>query len=196
MHQAHSHGQRIHLAAVAIALTAAVVNAGTVRADVDSTLRTARIEVALRLALLEHFGLDGGRVGIDVHGDTVTLSGVVKEKPTQELSEEVALAVDGVKQVDNDITLATAESGSEEPAAKAVDKAEKEVGDAVLESRVKLNLLDKIGLQAMKLEIEASGGVVSLRGTVASGEHRDIALRTARRTKGVKKVIDLIKVRD
>jgi osmotically-inducible protein OsmY len=65
----------------------------------------------------------------------------------------------------------------------------------MLESRVKLRLLDQMGLVAFNVEVEAVDGTVSLRGTLPDQDHRDIALRTAGHTKGVKKVLDILRVR-
>ena len=65
--------------------------------------------------------------------------------------------------------------------------------DAILEGRVKGHLLDDVGENAMKIEVEASNGVVSLRGTVPSSIVQKTALQTARSTKGVTKVVDLLR---
>jgi len=76
-----------------------------------------------------------------------------------------------------------------------VAKAEGEVLDAVLEVRVKRRLLEEIGRYAMDVEVEAVAGKVTLRGPLPDRQRHRLAIQTARRTKGVDEVIDLIKVR-
>jgi osmotically-inducible protein OsmY len=76
-----------------------------------------------------------------------------------------------------------------------VDHVELEVQDAILEARLKKSLLAEIGRYALDVEIESSGGVVSLRGTLPDQERKTLALRTVEKASGVKKVIDLLHVR-
>mgnify|MGYP006198154293 CR=1 FL=1 len=72
---------------------------------------------------------------------------------------------------------------------------EAEVQDAALELRVGKTLLGEIGRHALRLEVESTDGVVSLRGKVPDRQRKELALRAAHETPGVKKVIDLIEVR-
>ena len=158
-------------------------------------LTEARLKLEVRLALLDHFKLDALHIGISVEGTEVTLTGTVKHKSTQELAKEVALSVNGVSGVDNRLAVEPGEAESDSTMKKEMGKAGQELDDAALESKVKLRLLDSIGLKAFKVEVEASEGIVSLRGTLPGEDFHRIAVRVARNTDGVKKVIDLIKVR-
>jgi osmotically-inducible protein OsmY len=158
--------------------------------DVSGT----RLETEVRLAILEKLGSDGLDVKADALGGRVRLSGAVDKRSTQELAEEVVRAVPGVQGVDNAIAAREGTSGT--PMAKAVGAAENEVGDAILEMRVGRNLLGEIGRYALDLEVEATDGVVSLRGTLPDAERKSLALRAARETLGVQRVVDLLKVQD
>jgi osmotically-inducible protein OsmY len=57
-------------------------------------------------------------------------------------------------------------------------------------------LASEIGSHAWSVEVEATDGVVSLRGTVPDRQRRQIAVKAAKDTKGVRKVVDLIKTAD
>jgi osmotically-inducible protein OsmY len=59
---------------------------------------------------------------------------------------------------------------------------------------VKYQLNREIGKTAWKIEVEAVEGVVSLRGTVPDQARLEIALKTAAGVKGVKQVVDLLRV--
>jgi hyperosmotically inducible protein len=106
----------------------------------------------------------------------------------------VARSVEGVSRVNNSLTLKDP-GNSETPVGQAVSSTELEVQDAALELRVGKNLLGEIGRYALSLEVESTDGVVSVRGEVPDRDRKNLALRTARETEGVKKVIDLLEVR-
>jgi len=184
----------IAVAAMAMALaTVSLASAGE-RSALATDLAEARTEAAVRLALLHKLGTDALGISITVDGGDVTLTGEVGNRSTQELAKEVALNVEGVDNVHAHVKSREEMTSSDTPVARAVGDAEHEVADAALESEVKLRLLDTMGLKAFKIEVEATDGVVSLRGTVPSKEHHEIALKTARKAKGVDKLVDLLKV--
>jgi len=160
--------------------------------DLATALANARREGAVHIALLEKLGIDGLRVGVEVTGEQAKLTGEVHERETRELAKQVALSVDGVDKVDNEIELASAASPEDTAASRAVGEAQHDVADALLGTKVKLKLLDALGGDAFKIDVKASDGVVSLRGTVPSDTERDTAITTARNAQGVKKVVDLL----
>jgi osmotically-inducible protein OsmY len=161
---------------------------------VDPDVTNASIAADVQVALLEKLGKDGLPIEVEVHGSRAVLSGQVEQRSTQELAEEVALSVSGVRSVDNQVTVA--ESASRTPVGQAVSHTELEVQDAVLEARVGQALLAEIGRHAFDVEVESSDGVVSLRGTLPDAERKALALRTVEKTSGVKKVVDLLRVKE
>jgi len=153
----------------------------------DSELSQAITAVGVKTKLITKLGADGLRIRVDVQGSKAVLTGQVEKKESQELAREVALSVAGVKDVDNRLTQNPAR---EAPAAKDV---ELEIKDAVLETKVKSALLTEVGRNALKIEVEATNGVVSLRGTVPSGEISGVAVARAKSVSGVAKVVNLLK---
>jgi osmotically-inducible protein OsmY len=91
-----------------------------------------------------------------------------------------------VKKVDNRLKLVTTEP------ARTV---EAETEDSWLEAKVKRRLISDIGSQARKLEVEVVDGVVSVRGELDGVERKNLAVACIQKTDGVKKFIDLIKVK-
>lgn len=143
--------------------------------------------------LLEKIGEAALEIRVRMDGETAILTGNVPTRAALELADEVALSVEGVKKVSNRLKLEPRPGGS---AASKVDrKMDQEVADAVLEYRVKRHLFYEIGGRAKDLEVEAVDGVVSLRGKLDTANRRDLALRAAEKTDGVKQVVDLIEVR-
>jgi osmotically-inducible protein OsmY len=159
----------------------------------EQDVADARLEADVRVALLEKLSDDALGVTVDASRGRVKLIGVVDKRSTQELAEEVAKSVPGVQSVDNQLSAREAPPEST-AVGKAVGHTEREVDDAILEMRVGKNLLGEIGRYALDLEVEATEGVVSLRGTLPDPERKSLALKVARETTGVKQVVDLLKV--
>lgn len=171
--------------------------AGTVspqREAVDRSVSDASLQADVYVALLEKLGRDGLPIDVSVSDGRVLLTGNVDQRSAQELAEEVVLSVPGVRSVDNRVT-APSGSGAQTAPGQAADHLDLEVQDGILEARVGKNLLAEIGRYAFDLEVEAAAGVVSLRGTLPDQERKTIALRAAEQTAGVKKVIDLLRLR-
>jgi hyperosmotically inducible protein len=163
----------------------------TVQGQVADVLLLTRV----RVALLEHLGSDGLRVRVETRGGIVELSGAVEKRSSEELAEQVARSVSGVREVRSRIKLSSEAQATEPPVARVVGKVEREVADAVLEGKVKTGLLEELGKVAFDIEVEATDGVVSLTGTVPDSAREKLAVKIAKGTPGVKELHDLLKVK-
>jgi len=76
----------------------------------------------------------------------------------------------------------------------ADDKASADVTDAAITSAVKTKLLGDGKTPGLKIDVDTNDGVVTLSGDVPTGAEHLNALRLARGTKGVKRVVDKITV--
>lgn len=147
--------------------------------------------VKVRAVLLEHFGTDALGVEIQVNGANVVLSGNVEKSNTQELARQAVLSVKGVTSVDSRIQIG---NGPATKAKTSANRAKAKLKDALLEAKVKGRLFDQVGGNALKIEVEASGGTVSLKGIVPTKAIRETALDTAKKTTGVTRVHNLLTV--
>jgi osmotically-inducible protein OsmY len=169
------------LLAAAVVLLAGV---SALRAADETMSWTTTLKV--KLALLEKLGGDALRVDVDTVGDEVRLGGAVAKRETAELAETIARSVAGVARVDNDLVVA-------EPTGAATE-AEAEVKDAVLESKVRLALIDKLGSDGFRIGTEAASGVVTLEIPAGmSSERRRDAEAATRKVSGVEKVVSVDK---
>jgi hyperosmotically inducible periplasmic protein len=84
-------------------------------------------------------------------------------------------------------------------AARANETASK-VGDAVSDSALTARIKSKMVLDddvtARGIDVDTSGTIVTLTGVVRSADERDRAVRLARETEGVTKVVDKLRVRE
>jgi len=173
---------------------AALALAGAAFAQQDAETQALITAENVKALLLEKGGVHGVTITVTMDGTTAILTGDVATKAVQELATEVALAVDGVKKVDNRLKIIGEKDFTKMSAEEAARENERELKDARLESSGKIALYKAIGSSARKIEIEAADGAVSLRGTVPDAERKKVALDTIGKMKDVKKVIDLIKV--
>jgi hyperosmotically inducible protein len=79
-------------------------------------------------------------------------------------------------------------------AGDATDRAGDAVGDAALTTKVKTKFLADDDISGLKIDVDSKNGVVTLTGTVPTAAEKNMALKVARSTEGVKSVVDRLKV--
>jgi hyperosmotically inducible periplasmic protein len=179
----------------AVALGALLTTAGAVFADHTPEHEKANWTTTLnvKLALLNKLGNDSLRIDVETDSGAVTLRGTVNKRETLELAETVAESVSGVKTVDNDLSLKANEQNPS-TASVAAGEAEAEVKDAVLETKIRLALVDKMGTDGFRIGTEAASGVVTLEfGNDLSAARRQEAKRIVEGVGGVHKVVSVDK---
>lgn len=70
------------------------------------------------------------------------------------------------------------------------------VSDSALTAKIKSKMVLDDEVKARGIDVDTSDAVVTLTGVVGSTDERNRAVRLARETKGVTKVIDKLRVRD
>ena len=168
------------LVGVASTARAAEVPKDPTSVEVSEALKALDVQSKL----IDKLGADALGITVHVSGETATLTGEVAKKSSQKLAEAVALSVEGIKKVDNKVTEKTT------PAALA--NAEANVKDAVLLTRVKTVLLTDIGVNALKIDVDVTNGIVSLRGKLGNPGINKAAIEKTQSIEGVKKVINLL----
>ena len=122
---------------------------------------------------------------IEVDEGEATLHGTVDEDIKRDLAEEIALSVDGVESVVNNIEVEPGHIGDEEPARRTFEQT---VTDTTASTAVKSKLLWNRNLQGLDIQVSTDEGVTTLSGIVGSEEERDLAGELARNTRGVDEV--------
>lgn len=115
----------------------------------------------VKLVLLEKLGTDSLHVDVDTDAGALTLKGTVDKRETRELAETVAKSVKNVKSVKNDILLEASEANPNKVGV-AAGEVEAEWKDAVLSTKIRLALVDKMGADGMKIGTEIADGVATL----------------------------------
>lgn len=116
-----------------------------------------------------------GEVEVQTREGIVYLNGVVDTADARREAGRVAWHVEGVRGVENDLTVGERTVGSW-------------IDDVVISSKVKSQLISNSEIRAADIDVSSSQGVVTLIGRVSSKEIKIDAERIARATRGVKNV--------
>jgi len=122
-------------------------------------------------------------VSVSVNGETVTLRGVVRKASEIDRLGDAAAGVQGVTSVKNLITSDAKTRGVSE-----------KLGDVSLETEVAVSLAAQTGVNALGVKAHARDGVVTLQGHVPSEAIKSVMWSAAKKTHGVKRIVDEIEV--
>jgi hyperosmotically inducible protein len=137
---------------------------------------------AVKVKLIGNEQTPAGDINVDTANGVVTLFGMVPSAEAKQAAEKTARETSGVKQVVNALQVVA-------PAKQDQVKATDEQIEELVESRV-----DDDVIAHSNIDVQVSGGVVRLTGTVPSQTDRLQALTLARATSGVRSVVDQLQV--
>lgn len=176
--------------AITLALTCALLFiTGSAFAADTRNQSDARTTLNVKLALLNKLGTDSLRIDVDTMGGDVKLHGMVQKRETSELAGTVARGVAGVESVNNELKLASTENNPSTTDA-VTKEAEAELKDAVLETMVRIALVDKLGADGFMISTQAASGVITLAfDKDFTSARRQEASNVVKAVEGVTKVI-------
>lgn len=178
--------------ATALPLVTATASAGKEIAPDETNLQQATQDAWLKgkveTAMLLNGHLNNFKIETEVEGGTVELSGEVDSDIKHDLAEEIALGVDGVKDVTNNIKVKTDIAANETDTKSRSLKAK--FDDLTLGTTVKTKLVANTNIAARDINVDTMNGVVTLKGEVDSKIERDLAVKIAENVEDVKKVED------
>ncbi|NNL95206.1 MAG: BON domain-containing protein [Xanthomonadales bacterium] len=148
-----------------------------------------KIEASYSLSqYLNPFDIDTG-----VSKGTVTLRGSVSSEIDRDLAEEIALGIDGVNEVRNELTV-TEPTKQKNAAEKMASEFGTHFNDATTSARVKFALLANDSTEGLAINVDTVDGTVVLNGEVGSEQERELAERVAENAEGVSNVENRLKV--
>ena len=162
------------------------------KAQISTIFRNGLKQGKLEAAMLMNKHVSIFDIDTQVQENTATLSGTVKSGVEKDIAEQLALGIEGIENVDNQIKV--------DPKAetkKASDKQGtlvKALSDAKITVAIESKLAINQNLSAMGIDVETNDQSVILKGKVATEGHRELAELIARNTSGVKKVENKLEV--
>jgi osmotically-inducible protein OsmY len=143
----------------------------------------AWIDGKAEATLLFNGNLDSFDINTDVVNGKVTLTGKVDNEIEKELAEELILGIDGVKDVDNDLTVSNVEMERESSEAS-------QFTDAKINTVITSRLIFDSEVTGTAIDVDVDNRKVTLNGTVDSEAEKQLALTIAKNTDDVAEVVD------
>ena len=161
------------------------------RLEVKGAAPTANSDAWLRdkvkITLLFHRSVRAGTTEVDVKKGIVTLRGEAASQAQKELTAEYAKDVEGVKGVQNEMSVAKAPQ-KERTVGEKID-------DASITAQVKITLLSHQSTSAMNAKVETKRGAVTLSGKASNAAQLSLATKFAGDVTGVKSVTNRMTIK-
>jgi hyperosmotically inducible periplasmic protein len=166
--------------AIALALGATSATAGTESASQEITEARQETQIWTTYALSPYLRANDLKVSVD--DGKATLTGTVEESVNKDLAKQIALGVDGIKNVDNQIVV----QADYTPPVRSSERSYGEViDDATITAAVKSKLAWSKHTDSLTTNVETKQGKVKLMGATDSAAAKDLAGKLAMDTRGV-----------
>ena len=146
----------------------------------------AWIRDKVKSTLLFHRSVNSYTTSVSVKDGIVTLQGEAQSEAQRDLTAEYARDVEGVKGVNNEMTVART--------ANRTQTIGETIDDASITAQVKMTLLYHRSTSAMNTKVETNNGVVTLYGKAGSTAEKNLAGKYANDINGVKGIKNWINI--
>jgi hyperosmotically inducible protein len=167
--------------ALALSMTGSSLAASPASQDVIDARQESQIWTTYALSPY----LRANDLKVAVHEGKATLTGKVDEDVNKDLAKQIALGVDGIKTVDNQILVQSDYKAPAESAARSYGEA---MDDASITAAVRSKLMWSRYTSELTTGVSAKSGKVTLKGSADSAAAKDFAGSLAMNTPGVRSV--------
>jgi osmotically-inducible protein OsmY len=119
---------------------------------------------------------------------TTGIDDPIQQKAAEKSAEARDAAKDAAAKIDEKTDRAQKKAGD------AAERTGEVIGDAAITTAVKTKFLADTAVSGLRIDVDTTDGVVTLRGTVPNAAEKARAIELARDTKGVKSVKDQLKI--
>ena len=158
----------------------------------DGDMAEARQEGSVWTAIALNRHLNPFEIDVDVENGVAKLTGEVENDVDRDLAEEVAMSIDGVTKVDNQ--LAVNPDVETKQSADGEQTLSQSFSSATTTATIKSKLLWNSNTEGLDVNVTTKNGVVNLSGTAHSEAAKDLAGMLAKDTDGVRRVDNEIRV--
>ena len=148
----------------------------------------AAVTAKVKASLAADTTTEATEIEVETTRGVVTLKGEVDSDDEKLQASKVAYGIDGVKKVDNELTLAQDADGKDKGAIGRY------INDAALTGKVKAALAADSVTEAIEINVETTRGVVLLSGTVDSEKEVKQATQVAMSIEGVRDVMNRLTI--
>jgi hyperosmotically inducible periplasmic protein len=141
------------------------------------------LSTKVKTALLFHRHVSASGTDVYVKDGVVSLRGEAASQAQKELTTEYAKDVEGVKEVNNEMTIAKNPAKPDETIGDKID-------DASITAQVKSSLMSHRSTSAVKTKVETTDGVVTLGGIAKNAAEKSLVTKLVTDINGVTSVIN------
>jgi hyperosmotically inducible protein len=169
------------LIATGMALSISAMSTSVMAATASQEVTEARQEAQIWTTYTLSPYLRANNLSVTVRDGKATLSGKVNEEVSKDLAKEIALGVNGIKEVDNQIMVLSDYS----PAPATGPSYGELVDDASITAVIKSKLIWSKNADGQATEVTTTAGKVTLKGTAETEASKELVGRMALNTSGV-----------
>ena len=148
----------------------------------------AWLKTKVKATLLFHPSVSGFKTEVDVKDRIVTLRGEAPNRAQIDLTTEYASDVEGIRGVNNKMTVAKAQQETAAVAQEQKQTLLSKIDDASITAQVKMALLYHRSTSGLHTSVTTNDGVVTLSGKAENAAEMDLAAKYASDIHGVKSV--------
>lgn len=160
-----------------------VDNQLTVKGESPAEHSDGWLGTKVKTALLFHRHVSATGTDVYVKDGVVSLRGEASSQAQKELTTEYAKDIEGVKEVNNEMTIAKNPAKPDETIGEKID-------DASITAQVKSSLLAHRSTSALKTKVETTDGVVTIGGTAKNDAEKSLVTKLVTDINGVASVIN------
>ena len=147
----------------------------------------ARLSMKVKAALLFHRSVSGIKTEVYVKDGIVTLKGDASSQVQKELTTEFAKDVEGVKGMNNEMTVATTTMQTDETMSEKID-------DASITAQVKMTLASHRSTMGLNTKVTTRDGIVTLRGQARNETEKVLVTNLIADIDGVRRVFNIMTI--
>lgn len=163
--------------------------------DSKAAFKDGWLESKLHTALVLNNHLSAFKIDIEVDNDMATLGGEVHSDIEKELAENIALGVEGIDAVTNNIKVIEKPAKTLESATGKGRNFAQYVADVSTTAAIKSELLTSSNIKGLTINVDTLNHKVTLSGQVGSLEQKALAQAIAAKHDNVKGVINNLQVK-
>jgi len=159
--------------------------------SVKANMKEGWKEGMIEGAYLFNTNLNPLDIDVEVHGSKAILKGYVDSDVTKSLAKEIAISIDGVDEVDNQLQVNAEKANQKQQVQQGLMA---NISDTTITVKVKSKLLANTEVSGLKIDVDTDNKEVTLNGKVSTEAERDLVYYITRNTEGVRDVHNNLKV--
>ena len=155
----------------------------------ENESKDAWIDGKAETVLLMNTNLNNFDINTDVKNGKVVLTGKVNSDLDKELAEELVISLDGVSDVENNLTVVK-NMDMDDKDRDTMDDDDNDLTDAKITTVITTRFLFDSEVDGTDIDVDTDNGIVKLKGSVETEAEKQLAVKIAKNAEDVRDVVD------